>query len=115
MYCHKCGKEISTDSAFCKYCGATLKKSGKKKSSDLIKGITAGIVILADLGTYMGYQYWRENRALNPNISSMEEMFSFAESFNQPIGNWNTSKVTGMWGMFTGAISYSYPHPSLVK
>ena len=65
MYCHKCGKEISADSAFCKYCGATLKDSGKKKSSGLITGITAGLVILAGLGAYIGYQYWHENRSLN--------------------------------------------------
>lgn len=58
MYCHKCGKEISDDSAFCKYCGATLKESDKKKSSGLIKGITAGLVILAGLGAFIGYQYW---------------------------------------------------------
>ena len=74
MYCHKCGKEISDDSAFCKYCGATLKESGKKKSSGLITCITAGLVILAGLGTYMGYQYWRENRALNPVLSSPDEI-----------------------------------------
>ena len=74
MYCHKCGKEISDDSAFCKYCGATLKDSGKKKSSGLITGITAGLVILAGLGAYMGYQYWREYKVLNPVISSPNEI-----------------------------------------
>ena len=74
MYCHKCGKEISDDSAFCKYCGATLKESGKKKSSGLITGITAGLVILAGLGAYMGYQYWREYKVLNPVISSPNEI-----------------------------------------
>ena len=46
MYCHKCGKEISDDSVFCKHCDATLTESSKKKSSGLITGITAGFVIL---------------------------------------------------------------------
>ena len=72
MYCHKCGKEISDDSAFCKYCGATLKESGKKKSSGLITGITAGLVILAGLGAYMGYQYWREYKVITTVIYSLD-------------------------------------------
>ena len=74
MYCHKCGKEISDDSVFCKYCGATLKKSDKKKSSHLITGITAGLVILAGLGAYMGYQYWPQYQKLNPVIASPDDI-----------------------------------------
>ena len=201
MYCLKCGKEISDGSVFCKYCGATLNDSGKKKST----GITAGLVILAGLGAFTGYQYCREYRALNPvisspdditnelikkiidnsinsltidyeftecptpekydkwkkeqhrtnpfvransvqslkriefeikftgksnslacafyelskleyvniqdtsNISSMERMFSFAESFNQPIGHWDTSNVTNMRGLFMAATSFNQP------
>ena len=201
MYCLKCGKEISDGSVFCKYCGAALNDSGKKKST----GITAGLVILAGLGAFTGYQYCREYRALNPvisspdditnelikkiidnsinsltidyeftecptpekydkwkkeqhrtnpfvransvqslkriefeikftgksnslacafyelskleyvniqdtsNISSMERMFSFAESFNQPIGHWDTSNVTNMRGLFMAATSFNQP------
>jgi surface protein len=33
-------------------------------------------------------------------------MFNGAESFNQPIGEWNVSKVTDMTKMFYGAESF---------
>ncbi|EFP97954.1 BspA family leucine-rich repeat surface protein, partial [Vibrio caribbeanicus] len=36
-------------------------------------------------------------------------MFSGATTFNQPIGNWDTSKVSDMAGMFEGAASFNQP------
>lgn len=34
------------------------------------------------------------------NITDMREMFYEAKSFNQPVGDWDTSRVTNMSGMF---------------
>ncbi len=39
----------------------------------------------------------------------MTWMFYKAESFNQPIGNWSTAKVTHMNGMFREAKSFNQP------
>ena len=33
-------------------------------------------------------------------VTTMFNMFNYAKSFNQPIGNWNTSRVTNMGYMF---------------
>ena len=39
----------------------------------------------------------------------MREMFSSANAFNQPIGNWNVSKVTDMALMFQSATVFNQP------
>ena len=39
----------------------------------------------------------------------MRRMFCAAESFNQPLNNWNVSNVEDMEGMFDGAQSFNQP------
>ena len=36
-------------------------------------------------------------------------MFNRATSFNQPLNNWDVSKVTSMESMFWGATSFNQP------
>ena len=48
-------------------------------------------------------------------VTDMSGMFVSATSFNQPIGNWDTSWGTIMVDMFKGATSYSYPKPKGAK
>jgi len=48
------------------------------------------------------------NWAVN-KVSNMREMFSGAKSFNQPIGDWEVSNVTYMKFMFSGAESFNQP------
>ena len=39
----------------------------------------------------------------------MENMFNTARNFNQPIGNWDVSNVTTMFGMFYFADEFNQP------
>ena len=39
----------------------------------------------------------------------MEGIFRWAQSFNQPLNNWDTSKVTNMAHMFQWALSFNQP------
>ena len=47
------------------------------------------------------------------NVTNMDDLFPYmskgAESFNQPLNNWNVSKVTDMMLMFTRARSFNRP------
>jgi surface protein len=40
-------------------------------------------------------------------VTTMQQTFSFAYAFNQPIGNWNTNNVTSIFAMFWVASSFN--------
>ena len=41
------------------------------------------------------------------NVTSIQQMFLNASSFNQPIGSWDVSNVTNMQSLFSGASSFN--------
>ena len=47
---------------------------------------------------------WGANTA---KVTNMHAMFQGAASFNQPIGDWDTSAVTSMWHMFDKAAAFN--------
>ncbi len=47
---------------------------------------------------------WTLNTVVSPDI---QQMFRNATSFNQPIGNWNVSKVTNFTSMFQSALAFN--------
>ena len=42
-------------------------------------------------------------------VTTMSFMFDWAHAFNQPLNNWDTSKVTDMWSMFNWAYAFNQP------
>ena len=49
------------------------------------------------------------NSNTTASVTTMENMFKDANSFNQPIGGWNTSSVTDMRSMFLEANAFNQP------
>ena len=49
------------------------------------------------------------NRIVTTRVTDMSQMFRWNRSFNQDIGNWDTSKVTNMSWMFDWAKAFNQP------
>ena len=49
------------------------------------------------------------NRIVTTRVTDMGQMFHQNSSFNQDIGNWDTSNVTTMYGMFRWAQAFNQP------
>ncbi len=43
------------------------------------------------------------------NVTDMNNMFSNAHAFNQPLSSWDVSNVTDMSSMFNGASAFNQP------
>lgn len=75
--------------------------------------------ILPTIPTVNHIQYYCDNggspnlvkvpAALPSNLTNLSNMFRAATNFNQPIGNWDLSKVTNISGLFADATSFNQP------
>ena len=70
----------------------------------------------------MKFMFWGAesfNQPLNnwnvSNVEDMEGMFAGAQSFNQPLNNWNVSNVWYMEAMFAGAQSFNHSGAKLTR
>ena len=62
---------------------------------------------ISNIGTYTVHPEINSWNTLN--VINMNNMFSGATAFNQPIGNWDTSSVTNMSNMFNNASAFNQP------
>ena len=51
MYCTKCGKEITNNSKFCKYCGNENMKK-KQTTSEVVKVVSIVVIVISILSIY---------------------------------------------------------------
>lgn len=74
---------------------AVTNMSGMFQSTTFNQNINTKIVNAGLPNEYIAWDIY--------NVTNLSSMFRLNFSFNQPIGNWNTSAVTNMSGMFEGS------------
>ena len=85
---------------------AIVNNTTKSNITDYAKNIQSGRTYFTRPFTTTPIPF---NNIVTTLVTDMQNMFTDAHSFNQPIGSWNVGNVTTMAGMFYNATSFNQP------
>lgn len=112
MYCQNCGKKISDQAAFCRFCGSKIVPAQKTEDPHTYRQQeTAGNSMYSQQGAARNSMYSHQGAAGN-NVYSQPQRFSVNGMPNQAQGNnrYQTSPTGNMYGGPMGTI-YDGPYP----
>lgn len=81
MYCTKCGKEITDNSKFCKYCGNESVRK-KQTTSGIVKIVSIVVIVISILSIYNTITDTRDD--IKRRNKQAEEIKATKHSFNCP-------------------------------
>ena len=85
---------------------AIVDNTTKSNITDYAKNIQSGITYFTPPNSTTPIPF---NNIVTTLVTNMSNMLTSANSFNQPIGNWDVSNVTNMSNMLTSANSFNQP------